>query len=131
MTNQLQGERRRAVRRLINGAGLLSRLLGRNRPHPATRPQPRRPNPDAVVDCAVYVDGQRVPGRPHYTDAYTAARRRRNAFVWLGLHDPNPAEMAAVGRRPAAGPQPRSPPPGRGPGAGWTAPGRGTLGVCG
>ncbi|WP_245714622.1 magnesium and cobalt transport protein CorA [Micromonospora inyonensis] len=55
-----------------------------------------RPNPDAVVDCAVYLDGRRQPGRPHYADAYERARRQRSGFVWLGLHDPDSATMASV-----------------------------------
>ncbi|MEV1146058.1 magnesium and cobalt transport protein CorA [Micromonospora sp. NPDC049799] len=76
---------------------MVTRLLGRTVPVPAAR-EPRRANPDAVVDCAVYVDGRREPGRPHYADAYARSRRSRNAFVWLGLHDPGAAVMAAVGR---------------------------------
>ncbi|SCE87235.1 magnesium transporter [Micromonospora matsumotoense] len=58
----------------------------------------RRVNPDAVVDCAVYVNGRRETGRLHYADAYARARRSRNAFVWLGLHDPGAAVLAAVGQ---------------------------------
>ncbi|MFJ6197870.1 magnesium and cobalt transport protein CorA [Micromonospora sp. NPDC092111] len=75
---------------------LVGRLRGRA-DNPSGDP-PRRSNPDAVVDCAVYVNGRREPGRPHYTDAYARSRRGRHAFVWLGLHDPDAAVMAAVGR---------------------------------
>ncbi|MER7270297.1 magnesium and cobalt transport protein CorA [Micromonospora carbonacea] len=67
------------------------------RPTPTTPPATHPTNPDAVVDCAVYVNGQRQPGRPHYTDAHHHSRRNRRAFVWLGLHDPTPAVMTAVG----------------------------------
>ncbi|WP_433651190.1 magnesium and cobalt transport protein CorA [Micromonospora zamorensis] len=74
---------------------LARRLLGRPE---GVAPSPRRSNPDAVVDCAVYVNGRREPGRPHYDDAYARARHGRDAFVWLGLHDPGPAVLAAVGR---------------------------------
>ncbi|GAA2711429.1 magnesium and cobalt transport protein CorA [Micromonospora olivasterospora] len=74
---------------------LLRRALGGR---PARAAPPSRPaNPDAVVDCAVYADGRRQPGRPHYADAYTQTRHRRS-FVWLGLHEPAPAVMADVGR---------------------------------
>ncbi|MFI6133613.1 magnesium and cobalt transport protein CorA [Micromonospora sp. NPDC051141] len=76
--------------------GLVGRLLGRDRQVAGKRP--RRTNPDAVVDCAVYVAGRREPGRPHYADAYARARHGRRAFVWLGLHEPGAAVMAAVGR---------------------------------
>ncbi|SCG37526.1 magnesium and cobalt transport protein CorA [Micromonospora humi] len=74
---------------------LVGRLLRRDE---ATVPRPRRVNPDAVVDCAVYVAGRREPGRPHYADAYDRARRGRRTFVWLGLHEPGAAVLAAVGR---------------------------------
>ncbi|MFR9779134.1 magnesium and cobalt transport protein CorA [Micromonospora sp. MS34] len=76
---------------------VLARLL-RRPGDAATVPAPRRANPDAVVDCAVYLAGRREPGRPHYADAYARARRHRRAFVWLGLHEPGAAVMAAVGR---------------------------------
>ncbi|MFC4149641.1 magnesium and cobalt transport protein CorA [Micromonospora mangrovi] len=75
---------------------LFGRLLGRSAEAPPRAG--RRSNPDAVVDCAVYVNGRREPGRPHYADAYASSRRQRRSFVWLGLHDPGPATMAAVGR---------------------------------
>jgi hypothetical protein len=88
MTNHVQGERQRITRTLIRGAAVLDRLLGRNRPNWPTGPQLHRPNPDAVVDCALYLNGRRVPGQPHYADAYAATRHRRDAFVWLGLPDP-------------------------------------------
>ncbi|MGN9778154.1 magnesium and cobalt transport protein CorA [Micromonospora sp. H33] len=85
------------VRERLRLPAVVGRLLGRVAP-PQRREASRRVNPDAVVDCAVYVGGRREPGRPHYADAYARARRGRNAFVWLGLHDPAPAVMAAVGR---------------------------------
>jgi magnesium transporter len=81
-------------------AELLPRPLGRligglARPeHPL--PARRRGNPDAVVDCAVYVDGHRRPGQVHYTDAIRQARRIRGAFVWLGLHEPDRATMRSI-----------------------------------
>ncbi|MFV2114474.1 magnesium and cobalt transport protein CorA [Micromonospora sp. LOL_025] len=87
----------RRVGERVRLAAVFDRLLGR--PLPRQRaPEPPRSNPDAVVDCAVYVDGRREPGRPHYADAYARSRRGRDAFVWLGLHEPDAAVMAAVGR---------------------------------
>ncbi|MFG3698693.1 magnesium and cobalt transport protein CorA [Micromonospora sp. NPDC047620] len=85
------------VRERLRLSAVFDRLLGRPVPGQRER-EPRRSNPDAVVDCAVYVDGRREPGRPHYADAYARSRRSRGAFVWLGLHEPDPAVMAAVGR---------------------------------
>ncbi len=91
---------RRGVR--LPGLGLLARLrlagggvaVGARTPGPVAV----RENPHAVVDCAVYQQGRRLAGRPHYADAYRAARRRRGAFVWLGLHEPDEALMADVGQ---------------------------------
>ncbi|TDB78057.1 magnesium and cobalt transport protein CorA [Micromonospora sp. KC723] len=82
---------------MLPGLGsLVGRLLGRVDETPPKAS--RRGNPDAVVDCAVYVNGHREPGRPHYADAYARARRDRHTFVWLGLHEPGTAVMAAVGQ---------------------------------
>ncbi|MFI7598917.1 magnesium and cobalt transport protein CorA [Actinoplanes sp. NPDC049681] len=79
---------------------LIPRTLGRiieglSRPERAV-PQPRRHNPGAVVDCAVYHGGKRRPGLSHYADAAQAARRQRDAFVWLGLHEPDESTMASI-----------------------------------
>jgi magnesium transporter len=52
----------------------------------------------AVVDCGVYVDGKREPGDFTPDEALREACSRENAFVWLGLHEPTEAEMAAVAR---------------------------------
>ncbi|WP_436671407.1 magnesium and cobalt transport protein CorA [Micromonospora sp. URMC 107] len=85
------------MRERVGLSAVFDRLLGR--PVPGQRgPESRRSNPDAVVECAVYVAGRREPGRPHYADAYARSRRGRDAFVWLGLHEPGPAVLAAVGR---------------------------------
>ena len=63
----------------------------------STEPAPPR---QAVVDCAVYLDGDRLPGS---FDCETAFRRVRelersdqSAFVWLGLHEPDRRQMDAV-----------------------------------
>src|SRR5258706_15035249 len=61
-------------------------------PHLLGRPD----DADAVVDCALYVRGARQPGRPTFADAYAAARRRRNGFVWLGMFEPSWARFTAV-----------------------------------
>ena len=41
-----------------------------------------------VVDCAVYVDGERLPGRFTHDRALAEVRRRGDGFVWIGLHEP-------------------------------------------
>ncbi|MEV1286666.1 magnesium/cobalt transporter CorA [Micromonospora sp. NPDC049679] len=50
----------------------------------------------AVVDCALYIDGVRQPGKWRHDEAMAAAQRERNSFVWLGLHEPSQAEMADI-----------------------------------
>ena len=71
--------------------------------HPARAPS------EPLVDCGVYVDGQRLPGR--YA-SYAAALNKvheielmqqqmqpemeQEAFVWVGLHEPDEAHMQEV-----------------------------------
>jgi len=52
----------------------------------------------AVVDCAVYVEGRRLPGPFTHEDALAEVRRRGSGFVWLGLHHPDEHQMASVAR---------------------------------
>ncbi|HEY0002073.1 MAG TPA: magnesium and cobalt transport protein CorA [Actinoplanes sp.] len=75
----------------------IGRLLEGITPQPGRAVPPReRRNPDAVVDCAVYAAGTRRPGTTHYAEAAQQARRRRDAFLWLGLHEPDAVTMTAV-----------------------------------
>jgi magnesium transporter len=54
----------------------------------------------AMVDCGVYVDGARLPGK--YTHAAALGKVKemcaagREAFVWIGLHEPDDHQMHAV-----------------------------------
>ncbi len=50
----------------------------------------------SVVDCGLYVKGERQPGDWSADEALRAARAQDDAFVWLGLHEPSQDEMAAV-----------------------------------
>ncbi len=50
----------------------------------------------AIVDCGLYVAGEREPGHWHYEDALIEARQQENAFVWLGLHEPREDELADI-----------------------------------
>ncbi|WP_327149875.1 magnesium and cobalt transport protein CorA [Nocardia sp. NBC_01329] len=67
---------------------------GRNR-RSTTVPHIRVPTARAIVDCAVYVDGTRLPGRFTHEKALTTAREQ-GGFVWLGLHDPDADQMGEV-----------------------------------
>jgi len=57
----------------------------------------RRDTPDAVVDCAVYRNGQRQP--PVEPVAALDKARAEGGFVWLGLHEPDEDEFAAFASR--------------------------------
>lgn len=48
-----------------------------------------------IVDCAVYTDGLRRPGRLDVSEALEAALEP-SSFVWIGLHEPEPGEFKAV-----------------------------------
>lgn len=76
---------------------------------PIAEPQPRvyqhhvHPEPGRgapLVDCGVYVDGHRLPGRYGYADALEKVRgielTGHEAFVWIGLHEPDVEHMQEV-----------------------------------
>jgi len=58
----------------------------------------RRVDGSAVVDCGLYIDGKREPGDFSPDEALREACARENAFVWLGLHEPEQDEMADIAR---------------------------------
>ncbi|SIN26656.1 magnesium transporter [Micromonospora cremea] len=72
----------------------MTRILNADGSPPA--PAPAGTGRSGVVDCALYVDGKRQPGDWTYADALAAARREEHGFVWLGLHQPELAEMTAI-----------------------------------
>jgi magnesium transporter len=79
------------------GAGQAAPSPANPRPRPVGR-QPReaarRAGLDAVVDCAVYVDGVRQePVRPE--DALRVASES-GGFVWLGLFEPSEQELSTI-----------------------------------
>ena len=84
---------------------------------PHVHPVPHPPD-EALVDCGVYVDGERLPGKFTYADACSKvheieltaqerqegqegeegeeAQERQHAFVWVGLHEPDESQMQDV-----------------------------------
>src|SRR5690242_1336446 len=72
----------------------MNRFLGTS----DARPKPPRPGDygSSVVDCGLYVDGQREPGEFSPDEALREACERDNAFVWLGLHEPSEGEMTDI-----------------------------------
>ena len=53
---------------------------------------------DGLVDCAVYRDGQRLPGRTSVGEAVDNVRAA-GGFVWIGLHEPGESELAGLAER--------------------------------
>jgi magnesium transporter len=66
-------------------------------PDSAGQPAPVDP---VTVNCGAYVNGERVPGDYGHDVALDTARTRRadgdNAFVWVGLYEPDEQQMAAA-----------------------------------
>ncbi|GAB3467367.1 magnesium and cobalt transport protein CorA [Actinophytocola sediminis] len=46
-----------------------------------------------LVDCAVYVDGKRLPGDWTPATAMAEVRARRDGFVWCGLYEPDDEQL--------------------------------------
>jgi len=80
----------RGLSRALNA---VTRILGTGNVEDETSDR-RRPEISSIVDCALYVGGERQPGEWHFDEALAVARRRQQAFVWLGLHEPGDAELA-------------------------------------
>jgi magnesium transporter len=51
----------------------------------------------AVVDCGLYDAGQRLGGHVELENALRKADGCQDGFVWIGLHDPSPGVVEAVG----------------------------------
>jgi len=53
-------------------------------------------HPDAIVDCAAYIDGERMPACHDPIQAIDRVRAEGRGFVWIGLHEPDTDEMRVV-----------------------------------
>ncbi|MGH3957961.1 magnesium/cobalt transporter CorA [Mycobacterium sp.] len=66
----------------------------------APAPPDHTPISRALVDCGVYVDGVRLPGVYSHADARAKVRELeetgQDAFVWIGLHEPDENQMQDV-----------------------------------
>ncbi|GAA1194640.1 magnesium/cobalt transporter CorA [Prauserella alba] len=69
----------------------------RGRRAPAQAPQ-RRPQPlsASVVDCGVYIGGERKPGTWTHEEAVNEVRGRDDGFVWIGLHEPTEPQIQGI-----------------------------------
>lgn len=78
-----------SIRPAIRAASRLTRAA----PAP---PKLRVPVSAYIVDCAVYVDGVRLPGRWTHDGALDEVHRRGEGFVWIGLHEPDEEQITSI-----------------------------------
>src|SRR5690606_37504753 len=71
-------------------------LRNRTGRKPVTAPRRSEPIANYVVDCAVYVDGHRLPGTWNHQEAIEEVRRRGTGFVWIGLREPNEQQINGI-----------------------------------
>lgn len=57
---------------------------------------PDPPRPATVVNCAVYIDGVRLPGRFSHAEAHAEVTAHGGGFVWIGLFEPDAAQLEDV-----------------------------------
>src|SRR6266536_2852338 len=74
----------------------LSGLRGRAGRQPAAPARIAVPLSAYVVDCAVYVDGKRLPGRWTHQAAINEVRERCEGFVWIGLFEPDGEQIQGI-----------------------------------
>ncbi len=54
------------------------------------------PASEAIVDCAVYRGGHRLRGKFSHSAALEEVREQGTGFAWVGLHEPDEGQMAAI-----------------------------------
>ncbi|GAA4210397.1 magnesium/cobalt transporter CorA [Actinocatenispora rupis] len=94
MADQHRGNGRGLSRAFTAPVRVVSKVLPRS--GAVSPPRPPRPRRSAIIDCGLYVEGIRQPGEWDYVDALAEAQRRDDAFVWLGLHEPDADEFADI-----------------------------------
>src|SRR2546430_563073 len=83
----------RGLSRALNA---VTRILGTSHPEGSATALRHEAGHSAIMDCALYIAGQREPGQWHYEDALAKARSLPDAFVWLGLHERGEDELADI-----------------------------------
>ena len=90
---------------------LNSMLVPANTPSAPTLRSGHIPAAAATIDCGVYIEGKRQPGSYTHEQALAMVRESahpvgdlaknstaKNAFIWIGLHEPNEHQMKEVGQ---------------------------------
>ena len=68
------------------------------KPHASARPGSARDSVDdsAVVDCAVYEQGRRLPGPVDLDKVLSRIGRGKDRFVWIGLYQPTAEQFERI-----------------------------------
>ena len=85
----------RALARRLNAVGRM--LGGGDGPPPAASPDPP-PCVSSIADCALSANRVRRNGSWSYPDALVEARKHADGFVWLGLKEPEHAELIEIAK---------------------------------
>ncbi|NYV74543.1 magnesium and cobalt transport protein CorA [Streptomyces sp. UH6] len=80
---------------MVGNLRKVARLARRSRRVDLNHPA-RSPLGSTVVNCVVYRDGVRQDGPGSVDEAVRLARRHRDGFVWLGLHEPDAEQFTDV-----------------------------------
>ena len=72
--------------------------LGLRRNGRSAQPANRKPAPTKpyVVDCGIYIDGNRLEGSWSHDEAISEVRERGTGFVWIGLHEPTEEQINGI-----------------------------------
>ncbi|MCX5260125.1 magnesium and cobalt transport protein CorA [Streptomyces canus] len=70
--------------------------LARRRPRVDLSHHARSPLGTSVVNCVTYREGARIPVDGDLVDTVERVRKRRDGFVWLGLHEPSDHEFEGI-----------------------------------
>lgn len=74
----------------------VARRLSEDAPSDLAPPSPARAG-TSMVDCAIYVEGERVASPERLEDAAATLARHPGGMLWIGLYRPGEAEIARVG----------------------------------
>ncbi|WCD90964.1 hypothetical protein KPP03845_107393 [Streptomyces xanthophaeus] len=62
--------------------------------------------PPAVVDCALYEDGHRIPGQVNLATVMNRIDPQEGRFAWIGLYEPTEQQLQEVPKPSACTPSP-------------------------
>jgi magnesium transporter len=91
--------RSRALRPYKRASHLRNNRSAQPAPEHSMDPQPRQqqaPVEKSIIDCAVYVDGDRTDSPPTLADTYRLLPERSGSMAWIGLYRPAEAQLLSA-----------------------------------